>query len=214
MQIHIEKIIYPGKSLGRKNNKVILTGNGIPGETIECRCIQNKKNYTLAKTEAVITPSKNRTVPRCGHFHICSSYQYIDYEHQLKIKAAQLEEILAPLNPKLFPLTLRPSNAIWGYRNKIHLHILRNNNSVQAAYHAPGSKDNFTGIDRCFLATDLMNKFTAKLIEIINAEMIEHIDEFTLQRSNFSKKLLLSCFGSLKKKDLRSLAPLIKLKDQ
>jgi tRNA/tmRNA/rRNA uracil-C5-methylase (TrmA/RlmC/RlmD family) len=35
MKITIEKIIYPGKSLGLSDGKIILTDEGIPGETVE-----------------------------------------------------------------------------------------------------------------------------------------------------------------------------------
>ncbi len=212
MQINIEKIIYPGKSLGRKENKVILTDSGIPGEVIECGCIKDKKNYVLAKTETVIRSSVHRRLPRCGHFHICSAYQYIDYEYQLKIKEEQLCEIFSSISgSESFSLKLRACNVIWGYRNKIHLHIITGNNSVLCAYHTPGTRNEFTPIDRCFLASDLMNRLISEFLSCLGRGLEKCINEITLQRSQASKKLLLCCYGNLRKKELALLEPLLAL---
>ncbi|MCG2712887.1 MAG: 23S rRNA (uracil(1939)-C(5))-methyltransferase RlmD [Candidatus Omnitrophica bacterium] len=211
MQINIEKIIYPGKSLGRKDNKVVLTDSGIPGEIVECSCIKDKKNYIQGETNTVIRPSVHRKLPRCGHSHICSAYQYIDYEYQLKIKEEQLKEMLSAFEPKLFSLNLRSSNVIWGYRNKIHLHIITENNSTLCAYHTPGVKNTFTPIDRCFLASDLMNRLINGFLSILGRGLEKHVNEITLQRSQMSKKLLLCCFGPLRGKELDLLEPLFEL---
>ncbi len=211
MQINIEKIIYPGKSLGRKDNKVVLTDSGIPGEIVECSCVKDKKNYILAKTNTVIRPSVHRKLPRCGHFHICSAYQYIDYEYQLKIKEEQLKEILSAFDSKLFSLNLRSGDVIWGYRNKIHLHIITENNSAVCAYHTPETRDKFTPIDRCFLASDLMNKLISEFLRSLGGGLEKYVNEITLQRSRASKKLLLCCLGHLRKKELALLEPLLEL---
>ncbi len=212
MQIKIEKIIYPGKSLGRQDNKIVLTDSGIPGEVIGYIRIKDKKNYVLAKTNTVICPSARRQLPRCEHFHICSAYQYIDYEYQLKIKEEQLKEIFSSIpNIKSFSLKPRACKVIWGYRNKIHLHIIKGKNSVQCAYHTPGTKDKFTTIEKCFLASHLMNNLIQELLSRLNKGLEKCVNEITLQQSKASKKLLLCCFGNLRKKELPLLGPLMEL---
>lgn len=211
MQINIEKIIYPGKSLGRKDNKIVLTDNGIPGETVECSIVKDKKNYILGKTNAVIRPSVHRKPPRCGHSHICSSYQYVDYEHQLKIKEQQLKEMLSSFDSKLSSLSLRSGKVIWGYRNKIHLHIITRNNSAFCAYHSPGTKDAFTPIDRCFLVSDLMNRLISDFLGLLSGGLEKCINEITLQRSQASKNFLLCCLGSLRRNEIDVLKPLLSL---
>ena len=119
MEILIEKIIYPGKSLGLSNDKTILTDEGIPGETVEIIPIEEKKNYIEAKTIKIITPSVSRIAPACNHYQACGAYQYMDYKTQLSVKESQLKEI--------FPNTIistTPSSEIWGYRNKIKLSVI------------------------------------------------------------------------------------------
>ena len=53
MIIKIEKIIYPGKSLGFSENKTILTNEGIPGEIVEVIPLEEKKNYISKKLQAL-----------------------------------------------------------------------------------------------------------------------------------------------------------------
>ncbi|MCK4994823.1 MAG: 23S rRNA (uracil(1939)-C(5))-methyltransferase RlmD [Candidatus Omnitrophica bacterium] len=214
MRINIEKIIYPGKSLSRKDNKIVLTDSGIAGETVKCSLVKDKKNYIQAKTDAVITPSAHRKDPRCTHFHICSAYQYIDYEQQLKIKKDQLQEIFSNFPGQLISKKVRASNIIWGYRNKIHLHIITDNNTTVCAYHAPGKSNKFTPIDRCFLATDLMNRLISEFLLCLAPGMEKYVNEITLQRSLSSKKFLLCCYGPLKKKELEVLNPMLELKNK
>lgn len=211
MKINIEKIIYPGKSLGRKNNKVVLTDSGIAGETVNCSLLKEKKNYTQAKTSSILTPSIHRKTPRCKHFHICSGYQYIDYKQQLKIKEEQLLEILSDFKPQLTMNSIRASNVIWGYRNKLHLHIIKENDSAVCAYHTPGESNKFTSIDRCFLASDLMNRLISEFLHCLEPGIEKHISEITLQKSLASKKFLICCYGNLRKKELAVLEPICKL---
>ncbi len=210
MKIKIEKIIYPGKSLGRKDNKIVLTDSGIAGETVQYSIVKDKKNYIQGRTLRVTDSSIHRKPPRCLHFQICSAYQYIDYAQQLKIKESQLKEILSDFDPAIISGSLVSSNIIWGYRNKIHLHIITENNIAVCAYHTPGQNNKFTPIDRCFLASDMMNRIISKFLNCLPAEK-KYVNEITLQKSQSSKKFLLCCYGKLLKKKLSALDPLLEL---
>ncbi len=199
MKIKIEKIIYPGKSLGLSDNKTILTDEGIPGETVEVKPLEEKKNYTKAKTIKIITPSPNRTVPRCSHYQVCSPYQYIDYKTQVAIKESQLKEIFPNT-----PIIAIASPQIWGYRNKIKLTVIWKNKKAGLAYHAPESRDKFIQIESCCLVSENVNKFLAQFIEIVNKENLNFIKEIEVRESYTTKKLMFTVRPSAKIENCQS----------
>ena len=187
MEIKIEKIIYPGKSLGFSENKTILTNEGIPGEIVEVIPLEEKKNYIEAKTIKIITPSSARITPACSHYQACSPYQYIDYKTQLAIKESQLREIF-PNND----IVITPSPEIWGYRNKIELNIIWKDKQAFLGYHTPESRYDFLRADSCFLASENIHKLLASFIELVNKENLDFIKEVKIRESWTTKDLMLT----------------------
>ena len=185
MEITIEKIIYPGKSLGVNGAKTILTDEGIPGEIVEITPLLEKKNYIEAKTIKIIKPSPYRIAPKCCHYKTCSPYQYIDYKTQLSIKESQLKEMFRDM-----PISVIPSPEIWGYRNKIKLNIIWKNKRALLAYHAPESRHEFIQIDSCNLVSANINKFLGSLIRAVTQENLTSIKEIEARESYAAKKLM------------------------
>ncbi len=185
MEITIEKIIYPGKSLGLNNAKTILTDEGIPGEIVEITPLKEKKNYIEAKTIKIINLSPCRISPKCAHYKICSPYQYIDYKTQLAIKESQLKEIFPGM-----PISIIPSPEIWAYRNKIKLNVIWKDKKAFLAYHIPESRQEFIQIDSCDLVSENINKLLASFISIVNQENLTSIKEIEVKESYAAKKLM------------------------
>ncbi|MCK7482703.1 MAG: methyltransferase [Candidatus Moduliflexus flocculans] len=60
-----------------------------------------------------------------------------------------------------------PSPEIWGYRNKIRLRVLRDEDgAVRFVYNEPGEQASFVTVDRCHLVPDRMNDLLARLREL------------------------------------------------
>jgi len=193
MEIKIQKIIYPGKSLGLSGDKTILTDEGIPGETVEITPIEEKKSHIEAKTVKIITPSVSRITPRCSHYRSCGTYQYIDYKTQLSLKKSQLKEIFPNT-----PITATPSPEAWGYRNKIKLSVIWEDKKASLAYHAPESRDKFIRIDLCDLVSENVNKFLASFIEAVNKENLRPIKEIEVRESHSTKKIIFTTLPPVK----------------
>jgi len=189
MKIKIEKIIYPGKSLGLSENKTILTNEGLPGETAEVSAAKEKKNYIEAKTVKIINPSPYRAAPRCSHYHSCGAYQYIDYKKQLEIKESQLKEMFPGM-----AITSTPSPQIWGYRNKIKLSVIWENRRAALAYHAPESRDRFVPIESCFMVSENVNSALSSFLETVNKENLNLIKEVQVRESIAAKGLMLTTY--------------------
>ena len=193
MKITIEKIIYPGKSMGINKDKTILTDEGIPGEIIEVKPVREKKNYIEAKTVKIITPSSARITPRCSHYQACGPYQYIDYKTQLAIKESQLKEMFPDIS-----ISVIPSTEIWGYRNKIKLSIIWKDKKASLAYHIPESRDKFIQIDSCNLVSKNINNLLASFLKTINKENLSSIKEIEVRESYATKKLILTIYPPVK----------------
>lgn len=195
MQLKIEKIVYPGKSLAHHNGKIFFIDEGLSDEVVEIKPLKEKNNYTEAETIRIVTPSARRIAPRCGHYKICSGYQYIAYEEQLKIKTEQIKEIFSrALAKELIGFQIKPSPKIWGYRNKLHLHVLWDT-SAYLAYHSPETHNTFVKIDGCFLASKEINNLLVSLLELINRDALKLIEEVEIKQTSSTGQMLLVIFG-------------------
>lgn len=216
MKITIEKIIYPGKSLARENGKIIFSDQGLPGEELDVKITKEKKDYLEVEANKILIPSLHRIKPKCTHHNICSVYQYIEYPQQIEIKQQQLTEIFARTLKDKTPLFI-PIYACenpWHYRNKIHLHIKRENNSSHYAYHQVKSHDQFIRIDNCLLASEQINQLLDNTLNLINQNEICHLEEIIVRENRGKDQLLLSVIGySDSKKLFKSLKKLCILKD-
>lgn len=197
MQIRIQKIVYPGRSLSTQEGKVIFTDEGLPDEIVEVEIFKEKKNYAEARTLKVIESSGHRAVPRCDHYRICSPYQYIDYPFQLEIKAGQVKEIFShDLKIDISEFGVTPSEKEWGYRNKIHLHILWDKDKPRFAYHETESFDAFVGIEKCFLVSDEVNFLLASFIKAVEIQKLHSVAEVMIRESSYSKEILIVLYVS------------------
>ncbi len=95
MELRIEKIVYPGRSLGLYERQVVFTDEGLPGELVRVEILAKRKNFLEAKTVEILEPVPDRIEPRCSHYRACSPYQIMTYELETKIKSGQLAEILS-----------------------------------------------------------------------------------------------------------------------
>jgi len=127
MKLTIEKPIYGGDSLGRIEGKAVFVPLALPGETVSIRVIEDKRSFSKAELEEVLTASPNRAVPQCPYFGSCGGchYQHADYATQLAMKQQILRETLNQMlgragvatPEKIAQLAGEP----WGYRNRIRL---------------------------------------------------------------------------------------------
>jgi 23S rRNA (uracil-5-)-methyltransferase RumA len=197
MEVRIEKIVYPGKSLSTFEGKFVFCDEGLPGETVEVKPVKEKKNYIQAETVKVLKASPHRAASRCAHYRACSPYQYIDYPFQVEIKKSQIKEIFSrSLKVELKEPAVKPSPKIWGYRNKVRLHLTWENKSAHLAYHQPGFEDEFVRIEKCFLISDRVNSLLASLLEVITGERLTGIEEVEVRESSSSQEMLLLLYVS------------------
>lgn len=191
MNITIEKIVYPGKSLARIKGKVFFTDQGLPGEIVKIEIIKETKSYAQAKTIKIITTSPHRQQVRCKHYQVCSPYQCIDYSQQIEIKKQQLEEVISrQLKIERILPEFRQSPQIWGYRNKIKVKIIRIGTLPQLAYNLPETDDKFIFIDKCFLSPERTNLFMSEFKNLLRLKDFPAVSQLTIKENKENKLLI------------------------
>ena len=125
--VEIVKPIYGGAFLARVEGKAVFVPLTLPGEQVRIRIAQDKRGYSTAEPEEILTPSPVRIAPQCPHFGICGgcNYQHTGYDTQLAFKQTILRETLeragvqAP--QEISVLAANPQSREWAYRNRIRL---------------------------------------------------------------------------------------------
>ncbi|MCP4133073.1 MAG: class I SAM-dependent RNA methyltransferase [bacterium] len=88
IELTIDKAVYGGYGLARDNGKTVFVERAVPGDRVRVRFTQEKKDYSFAVIEELLTPSERRIEPECENFGSCGgcSYLNIDYEYELTLK--------------------------------------------------------------------------------------------------------------------------------
>jgi 23S rRNA (uracil1939-C5)-methyltransferase len=125
--VQIEKPIYGGAFLTRVEGKAVFVPLTLPGETARVRISEDKRGYSTAEVDEIVSPAPERIGPACRHFGSCGGcqYQHVGYAMQLAFKQAILRETLerggvrAPEEISVRAVT--NESQAWGYRNRIRV---------------------------------------------------------------------------------------------
>lgn len=164
-----------GKCVGRHNNIVIFVDGVAPGDVVDVKITEKKKNMLYAKPVKFIRKSAVRQEPFCQHYRFCGGckWQHVTYQAQLENKQNEVYETLTRLghleNLIMQPILAAPSTA-W-FRNKLdfacsnHRWLLPNEvkddevaNRNAIGFHVPGRFDKVVHIDYCYLQYNPVNK--------------------------------------------------------
>jgi 23S rRNA (uracil1939-C5)-methyltransferase len=212
-RVRIEQVVFPGRSLARREGKVLFTDEGLPGEQVEVEIIKDRNDFSEGRTVSVLEPSALRREPRCEHYKTCGIYQVMDYGFQVEIKRKQLGDILGSrlgLGPEVW--TTHPSPRPWGYRNRARFHLLGKPGGLTLAYNQPGSRRNYVSVRACSLVSDRMNELLNAALRILNASRTEAVRDIEVRETASGSELLLILMGSGRGADVSppSLVPELK----
>lgn len=124
--VEIEKAIYGGSFLARVDGKAVFVPLALPGETVSVCISDEKRGYSTAEIDELVTRVPERIAPVCRHFGTCGGcqYQHTDYQTQLDMKLAILRETLergGVRAPQSITVLAGTDSEAWGYRNRIRL---------------------------------------------------------------------------------------------
>ena len=122
-QVLVENYAAEGKSLARREGKVIFIEGAVPGDVVDVRLGKNKKDWAEGYPLKFHTYSKERAIPFCQHFGVCGGcqWQMLPYEKQLQYKQQQVKDNLTRIGkvqlPEFLPIVGAAKDKF--YRNKL-----------------------------------------------------------------------------------------------
>src|SRR5947199_6087998 len=119
----VENYAAEGKSLARRDGKVVFIENVVPGDVVDVRLSRNKKDWAEGYPVHFHSYSSERVEPFCQHFGVCGGcqWQMLPYSKQLQYKQQQVFDTLSRIGkvklPELLPIAGAQKTRF--YRNKL-----------------------------------------------------------------------------------------------
>ncbi|MDQ6707490.1 MAG: RsmD family RNA methyltransferase [Acidobacteriota bacterium] len=180
-EIEIEKLVYGGDGLSRRDGQVILTPFTLPGEVVRAAPERVQAGVLWAKAIDIARTSPDRAVAPCPYFGTCGGchYQHASYERQLEIKRDILRETLQRVGKISAPDNFETVYAEpLAYRNRVQLHI----RNLQFGYLQARSHQ-LCAIDHCPISSSAINSSITTLRRMLRdrrwPKFIGRIELFT-----------------------------------
>ena len=154
MTVKIERLDDFGRGIGYVNGKIVFIENALPDELVECKIINDKKNYYEAKLINIISKSPKRLIPKCKYFDICGGcqLQHLNYDDSTLYKKKKINDLFK--RNELFNEDIKfikNANDFY-YRNKIELKVING----QIGFYQSKSHD-LVEINECLITKSCIN---------------------------------------------------------
>ncbi|MBI4432376.1 MAG: class I SAM-dependent RNA methyltransferase [Candidatus Omnitrophica bacterium] len=172
MELSIEKLVFGGQGLAKKDGKTYLVWNALPGETVRVKVVKKAHSVYEAIAEEVLTPSPDRVEAIETHSLSCSPWQILKFEAENAWKqkiAQETYERLGDLkNSAPIPIVSNAAQQT-GYRNKIEYSFSSSPKGLSLAFF---ERDSHTkqAIPFCCLADDAIQKRTDHILDWLKKE--------------------------------------------
>jgi 23S rRNA (uracil1939-C5)-methyltransferase len=126
-EITIDRLVYGGAGLGRRNGKVVFVPFSVPGDNLLVRPVEEKKQFSRAEIIRVLKPGPGRIAPVCPHFMKCGGchWQQLEYLRQVEAKRRILEETFHHRFPQTrdLPIAMKACPQPFGYRSRVRIQL-------------------------------------------------------------------------------------------
>ena len=169
--VRIEKLVYGGAGLARREGQVVLVPFVLPGETVRVEISPGRGGVAQGRLREVLEPAAERIEPRCSYFRRCGgcAYQHAPYEFQLEQKRAILEEVFRRVGKFESPPVEILAGPPFEYRNRAQFHI----EGGRIGYYAHGSR-RLCAVRQCPIASPKLNAALGTLVEMLGEPRFPH----------------------------------------
>jgi 23S rRNA (uracil1939-C5)-methyltransferase len=179
----ITDLSWGGEGIGRIEGQVVFVPYALPGEVIEIRIMERRKNFSRGKLIKVLEPSPDRVEPPCAYFTACGGcqLQHLSEARQpLEKERLFRQALLHGLKPSALSfLPILSSPLKLGYRDRLQLKILWKEGRPIFGFFGPKSRE-LIPIEHCLLANKSLNRVLplikeglASLPQKISADSLE-----------------------------------------
>ena len=169
----VEKVKFPNKGIVRVRDEdgddVCVVKNTVPGQEVRFRVTKKRGGNCEGTLLEVTKRSQAEIESPCPHFDVCGgcTYQNLPYEEQLKMKEAQVRQLLEPVIKagcggdesvdinQIFERII-PSPVVTGYRNKMEFSFgdSRPGGELELGLHKRGSFYDIVSVPKCMIVDD------------------------------------------------------------
>ncbi len=158
IRLNIDSLAYGPYGIGRDQGRVVLVPQTAPGDRVEVRITEEKKNYAIGEILRLLKPSPVRQNPPCPYTGQCGGcpWQHIEYRAQLAAKEKCIADALRRIGKldRFEILPILPSPDEYHYRRRIRLH---SNGQKRLGFHRASSHE-VVEIDSCLVADPKANQ--------------------------------------------------------
>lgn len=138
--------------VGHLDGKAVLVPNSAPGDVLTVAAVHQRRDWALARIEALVRPGPQRRAPPCPYLPRCGGcdWQQIAYPAQVSVKSQLLAaELGRALGTEIDSSGLiEPAPAEFGYRSRVRFQVGRGG---RLGFHELGS-NRLVEVDRCLVA--------------------------------------------------------------
>jgi len=198
LECYVDGISHAGEGVARIDGKATFIPFAIPGETVEIKIIEEKKNFQRARLEAVVTASPDRVEPPCPYFFKCGgcSYQHTSYSRQLELKRQVVKESLKRIGG--LDIEVNPVVGMedpWRYRNKVEWHTGKESGQASMGYYINDSRV-LIGIEGCLLISQEMQDYSNYIKAHLEELRIPENCEVIIRQSSSNQEMMLLFSGT------------------
>lgn len=170
----VEKMDFPNKGILRVDGERVVVKNALPGQTIRFLINKKRKGRCEGRLQEVLERSPLEMEEGvCPHFGICGGCvsQSIPYEEQLKIKEAQVKELIDSVCSDYEFEGIKASPIHEGYRNKMEFSFGDEckDGPLSLGMHRRGSFYDVVTVDQCRIVHEDFTKILAATREYFKA---------------------------------------------
>ncbi|MEI6704656.1 MAG: 23S rRNA (uracil(1939)-C(5))-methyltransferase RlmD, partial [Deltaproteobacteria bacterium] len=169
----IDKLAFGGNGVCRIDGKVCFVPFSCPGDHVSLRITAQKKSYTTAVLDEIITPSPLRIAPLCPLFGACGGchWQHISYPAQVEHKRSILAEALwrgARVPAELIADSVAAAMP-FGYRSRLQFKVSAGNGAVRIGFYRQGSHLVEDAVEGCPIAAPAVNQVLSRFRSILQS---------------------------------------------
>lgn len=158
--LNIEDLGVSGEGVGKKDGFPIFIDYALPGEVIETKILNLKKNYGFGKIINIKKESVKRVTPKCPYYFRCGGCQIMhsSYDYQLQYKKHRVKDSLERIGG-LRDVKVTETAAMedpYFYRNKVQIPLGRENGKAIGGFYRKRSND-IIDMDECIIQNSKSN---------------------------------------------------------
>lgn len=160
-----------GSGIARTDRGIVFVQGALPGETVRAVTVARKKDFAIADTVEVESPSAGRCRPKCKYYGRCGGcqLQHADYETQLSLKAGIVRDAMTRLGGfRVGEIECEASPDAWGYRNKAAFPVQNIHGKICTGFYRMGTH-RLEFIRQCPVNAKRLNEMYGKILDGLDA---------------------------------------------